>query len=616
MPGSFRRRKGPRTTLNLLFGLLAESVTSRLCCVALIWVCSPFARAQWTQQQIALKPGWNAVFLEVDPSPKDCDAAFAGLPIESVWDFTRPADSAQFVQDPSTLIPGAAGWLTWFPPSHPLAKQSNLSILRDGRPYLIKLADSARPITWSVTGRPSLRRLEWRPGRVNLVGFHVATNPAPRFAAWFAGEAGLSGQTVYRLGSAGSWQAITDLSSNGPQPGEAYWIRCQAPANRTATIEVDSGSSQGLIFSRGIVEQSLRVRNTSSASRNIAMRLLPSATPPANQAPLAGAAPLEYREANFAQAQFAWQPLTDTLRFAGLAPGAEWNVRLAVRRGNGGAASSGAKLQSILEVTDDAGARWLLPISADTGASAGRAGLLGLSANEPGQTRAGLWMGEAVLNAVSQPAHPSDPLLARRAGGEFQFRLLIHVDAQGAARLLQNVFLVRKPPTYKPDPDNPEVNVVDQPARTVVVTDEALIPGIVGDGDIVGRRASSAAFGFKQPLLLSGSAFGNGTLQGEIKLAYDDPLNPFNHLYHPDHDNLDERFAQKLGEGKESFTVTRTLSLAFTASDPLGLNPPGWGDTEFGGTYRETISGLHRDQLQISGNFRLLQISDSPVLNQ
>ena len=108
--------------------------------------------AQWIEQQLVLKPGWNAVFLEVDPVPNECNALFAGLPIESVWDWNRTADSAQFVQDPSTLIPGSPGWLTWFPPSHPSANQMNLFALRDGRPYLIKLADNAPATTWTVTG--------------------------------------------------------------------------------------------------------------------------------------------------------------------------------------------------------------------------------------------------------------------------------------------------------------------------------------------------------------------------------------------------------------------------------------------------------------------------------
>ena len=102
------------------------------------------AEAQWAQQSIPLKPGWNAVYLEVDPSPEECDALFAGMPVESVWDWNRQVDSAQFLQDPASLIPGSAGWLTWFPPGHALASATSLFILRDGRPYLIELADNAR----------------------------------------------------------------------------------------------------------------------------------------------------------------------------------------------------------------------------------------------------------------------------------------------------------------------------------------------------------------------------------------------------------------------------------------------------------------------------------------
>jgi len=62
-------------------------------------------------------------------------------------------------------------------------------------------------------------------------------------------------------------------------------------------------------------------------------------------------------------------------------------------------------------------------------------------------------------------------------------------------------------------------------------------------------------------------------------------------------------------------TVTRTLSLEFSATDPLGLNPPGWGDSELGGVYRETITGLHRSTIQIRGNFRLVRVARAAALN-
>lgn len=566
------------------------------------------AQAQWVQQQFALKPGWNAVFLEVTPSPEQCDILFAGLPVESVWDWNRTANSAQFVQDPSTLIPGTPGWLTWFPPGHGLASQANLFTLRDGRPYLIKLADNAPITTWTVTGKPSLRRITWQAGGLNFVGFHAATNPAPNFATWFAGEPSLTNQPIYRLNPSGAWESITNLTTTGPKPGEAYWVRCKAPATRTATIDVNPGSHLGLQFGPDAVEQSIRIRNTSAGNRNISVRLLPSSTPPAGQTLLAGAAPLVYRAADYAAAQFDWKPLTNTLTFASLTPGAEWNVQLAVRRAGLATSIPEAEFQSVLEVTDDAGARWLLPVSVKPVVEA--------TSLASASSHAGLWIGEAVIKAVSQPAHPGNPQLPRTAGGEFQFRLIVHVDSAGTARLLQHVYLVRKPPTFMPDPENPGFEIVDQPARSVAITDEALIPEITGNTEIIGRRASSAAFGFTQPVVLGGGEFGSGTLTNNLVLGFDDPLNPFKHVYHPDHNNRDERFEQTLPEGKESFTVTRSVRLEFTTTDPLGQNPPGWGDTELGGTYRETISGLHRNAIHVSGNFRLVRVLPAAALNE
>ena len=72
--------------------------------------------------------------------------------------------------------------------------------------------------------------------------------------------------------------------------------------------------------------------------------------------------------------------------------------------------------------------------------------------------------------------------------------------------------------------------------------------------------------------------------------------------------------ASKLGVS--AMTVSRALTLQFTATDPTGLNPPNWGSTELGGIYRETITGLHRSAINVSGNFRLVRVLTAPALNQ
>jgi hypothetical protein len=522
--------------------------------------------AQWAQQSIPLRPGWNAVFLEVDPRPEACDELFAGMPVESVWDWNRQVDSVQFLQDPASLIPGAAGWLTWFPPGHALASATN------------------------------------------FVGFHVGAQ-GPTFSSLFSGEPGLSGQPVYRLGGTGVWEPIAALTTERPRSGEAYWVRCRLPAQRTGTIEVDPGLRAGMRFADGIAEVTLRVRNTSSAARTLSVRLLPSAEPPEGEAALIGLVPLEYWKTDFANAEIGWEPIPSTLSFPGLPAGGEWNVRMGVRRPAGALVSPGSEYQGLLEVTDDLGTRWLVGVGASAGSDAVVSG--GLQPNDvhDGFAHAGLWVGDAVINAVSQPAHTGNPTLPRPAGSEFAYRLTVHVDGGGQARLLQRAYLVRKPAVLVPDPENPGFNVEVEPARTVVVSDEGLISGIIGGGAVVGRRISSAAFGFKEPQVLNGGPFGVGSLSGQLTLGYDDPLNPFKHVYHPDHNNLDTRFEQTLPEGRESFTVIRQVALDFTGTDPLGLNPPGWGDREIGGVYRETFTGLHRSAIQISGTFRLVKVS-------
>ena len=70
---------------------------------------------QWTNQSITLNPGWNAIYLEVQPAFDDCDVVFAGIPVESVWAWNRRFSTVQFIEDAANLIAGQPDWLTWLP---------------------------------------------------------------------------------------------------------------------------------------------------------------------------------------------------------------------------------------------------------------------------------------------------------------------------------------------------------------------------------------------------------------------------------------------------------------------------------------------------------------------
>ena len=103
-----------------------------------------------------------------------------------------------------------------------------------------------------------------------------------------------------------------------------------------------------------------------------------------------------------------------------------------------------------------------------------------------------------------------------------------------------------------------------------------------------------------------------GTLTCTFTIEPDDPLNPFKHKYHPDHDNLDPQG----GYLPEAYQVVRNISLTFTEVDPATqLMSAGWGDTVIGGIYCETITGLNQKPIFAEGIFRLHHISPVDVLN-
>ncbi len=603
-----------------------------LAIMAACWCALP-VRAQWTTQAIPLHAGWNAVYLEVQPAPADCDSVFGALPIESVWAWNQRVSTVQFIQDPSQLLPGQPNWLTYLPPDHPARAARSLFALRGGRAYLVKLKSGAAPVTWNAHGQPVVRPIDWVADSFNLLGFPLATNSSSTFQTFFAGSAAQAGQPVYRLNASGQWALVSNPAGTALSAGEAYWVYCQGSSTYPGPLQVELEQRAGLLYGRILTEQTLRIKNTSAANVSVTIRTLPSESPPTTADPLLGGdVPLAYFRVNPALGQFGWVPLTGPVQQTAMAPGQEWVLRLEARRSAMAdfvppPVHHGVLYQSLLEITGGGGARYLVPVSAEgIKFDASRPGAISLQGSASVQApaasdpRAGLWVGAATIAKVNQPASISAPDQPTATASPFQFRLILHVDSAGKVQLLQKVIEMFKEGTLKTDPDNPALKVTDQPGRFVLVTDDALISRFSGatlrDGQRVGRRISAPAFGFTNPVPLTGSGgFGSGTLNCQVTLDYEARLNPFKHPYHPDHDNLDDRFEQKLPEGIESFTVTRRIEIQFTAQDPEGLALAGWGDNQLGGIYRETVTGLHSRTLYAEGTFRLTQASRIGLLN-
>jgi hypothetical protein len=191
----------------------------------------------------------------------------------------------------------------------------------------------------------------------------------------------------------------------------------------------------------------------------------------------------------------------------------------------------------------------------------------------------------------------------------FAFRIILHVDEQGQARLLNQI-----------------IEMWDSVAgEAVLFTDDALIGRYSGvslrNGQPVGRRISAPAFGTLyeddapgETKTLAGT-FGE-SLTATLVLPRDDPTNPFYHRYHPDHGLTEDL------DPDEQYDITREVSLTFDGADADGDPLPdtqalAWGSATFGGEYREAIDGLQsavRNPIRIRGSFTLRKASSVEAL--
>lgn len=573
------------------------------------------ARAQWQTQDITLQPGWNAVYLEVQPEPARCDVVFQGLPVESVWMWNSHFSSVQFLQDPDKLVPKQPDWLAY---STTDAGGRSLHTLRAGDAYLIKLA-GASAVTWRVKGQPQLRAKLWRANSYNFAGFAIDPTRAPFFANYFQSSPAHRDQPIYRLSAAGKWERLANPAASTIRRGEAFWVYTKGDSAFNGPLEVSAETGESLHFGRLLTESTVRLKNNSASTVTVTLSPGVSETPSDNSSPaLAGVVPLSYWKMDLANGVYAWNQFPSPLTLS-LGAGAQRSIRVALRRQDMAPFTPGVGVseylyQSLINVTDGTGSRVSIPVNAQ-----GSAGSLARNVAKKGiasvttSTFAGLWIGSVELNGVSQPASIAEPNVPKASDSALSFRILVHVDASGAVRLLQQALFMWKPGAVNGEGE------VETPGRFVIVTDDAKIPLFEGatqrDGKSVGRRISTVAYALPAPKLMTGTFAIGQSLSCNLALGYDDPLNPFKHRYHPDHNNLDARYETILPAGRESFDINRNVTLTLSAQDPQGLSLAGWGDDQMGGDYLETVTGIHKQPIFLKGVARLRRVSPVAILN-
>lgn len=213
----------------------------------------------------------------------------------------------------------------------------------------------------------------------------------------------------------------------------------------------------------------------------------------------------------------------------------------------------------------------------------------------PNPASAGLWIGEVSLRNVNEVAAGATNTLP--AGGQFDFNILLHVEASGAVRLLKDVTIMQKR------------NTASSLTEQVLLTDDTLIPNYDGvlkrAGKLVGVRYSSPFFQFAgQTSPMAGGLGFAHVATGTNMIPASLPTNPFRHKFHPTH--KDPRDLQGA-----PYDVERKFEIFFREAKVL----PGEGRDRLRGTYRETIKGLHKQLLITDGEISLERISLVNKLN-
>lgn len=546
---------------------------------------------QWLSESFTLSNGWNAIYVREMPWPMALDDQFTNLPIRAVHRNFRLYDVAQFTASSGDLPLRDTEWLVWYPSSSPHRILTTLWNLNGNASYLVECYSNC---IWTLKGNPVVPSHVWLPDNWNFTGVPVNPGRDVMFTEFFRAAPNIdvspdiAGGKVFRSLANGSQQDISSQTDRRAiKPQEAYWIKTQGLSAYVGTF-LAAADPTGLRFPSDISVDSFALRNDSGTNQTVTVQLISSETPPADAPPRVGDVPLMYFGLSSITGHDEWQPLAvgESLHET-LATGEQWVVTLAVDRSQlTPPPFTNSTWQSLLEVTDDGGTLIRIPVVADYGPA------------DPYNALwpCGLWVGDVTLQKVNQLAggNTTGPLPTY---GDLTLHLIVHLGTNGQVRLLQ---------------------------QTVLEWTEHVASGVTNGyyrlhpsekGVAAGARASrisSVGFPYGLNVLMTGSL--QDSLNATYVISYNDPVNPFKHIYNPNHDNVGYS-GELLPEGEESYTITNTVSLVIDELPVMGSAATLWNpEEEIEGRYTHIIYGLRLQPVRAEGRFKLRRVNRTGVL--
>jgi hypothetical protein len=176
-------------------------------------------------------------------------------------------------------------------------------------------------------------------------------------------------------------------------------------------------------------------------------------------------------------------------------------------------------------------------------------------------------------------------------------RVILHIGTNGQTRLLQQTVMEWREQV---------ANGVTNGYYRLHANEKGVASGARAS------RISSVGFPYGLNVLMTGSL--QDSLNAPYVIGYNDPANPFKHIYNPGHDNLGYS-GELLPEGAESYTLTNTVSLVLDQPPELGANATFWNPgEEIEGHYTHTINGLRLEPVRAEGHFKLRRVNRTGVL--
>lgn len=568
--------------------------------VVLFLFCASICHAQWVTQNIEVAAGWNAIYLTAQPVPADCSVVFDGLPVERVVQWGRVPSGTEFISDTAEELPRAYDWLVWRPQGDDDAALNDFDRLQAGGAYLVKMTNAA---SVSLKSRAVLVHPQWLPNAMTLTGLPAADGV--NFADYFShtdeiGVESSDGGEIYEVLTDGSERAVYRPSQTHIAKHQAYWIKAGQILDYDGALDVlFSEGGDFLDFGSTLLPRRLQLKNSTDVPRSVTIELLDSEDPPVIDGQslelLQGPVPLLMMQFDSDTGKNEYVPMPSTVT-TNIAPHATVELTLIP--------------QSDAMQHEDPQAVWESVLRISDGEVMQVAGIRCRQAAANFSDSTGLWVGNVAVTAVSRaPSRTGasnvwDTTTPVAVSRPYTFRVLIHVSGSGECRLLQRAIPAWLPAAEGAEPD-PYIFTDAQYASTFKQDNP--------DAKMV--HISTAALPLMDPELMVGTFGGSNTLDGTVVLPHNDPVNPFVHPFHPDHDNREIRNGESfdLEAGDESYDVARAMRFAFSETDPLGANPK-WRISEQGGMFTETVTGLNKT-IYVEGAFRLQKVSDCGILS-